>query len=86
MKKKLSAFIVIAVISVLSVLLFSACGAFGSKPSGHTHNYQWTDNGDGTHNGHCSVLGCYKPDILNENHVFGTDDKCVKCKAVKPND
>ncbi|MDE6586493.1 MAG: leucine-rich repeat protein [Clostridia bacterium] len=53
-------------------------------PDGHTHNYQWIDNGDGTHKQHCQNDGCNAPDINSENHVWGADDKCGKCPAVKP--
>jgi len=58
------------------------CGAV--KPAeGHTHDYKWVDNGDGTHKQHCANDGCNAPDINAGSHVWGTDDKCV-CGAVKP--
>ena len=55
------------------------------KPAeGHTHNYQWVDNGDGTHKQHCANSGCNAPDINSGSHVWGANDKCMSCSAVKP--
>ncbi|MCM1438083.1 MAG: pectinesterase family protein [Roseburia sp.] len=54
------------------------------KPSGeveHKHNYEWTNNGDGTHSGHCDVAGCDEPDIVNEEHHFGADHRCEECRV-----
>ena len=43
----------------------------------HAHDYQWVDNGDGTHKRHCGVGGCGEPDIEEGNHVFNADGECV---------
>lgn len=81
MKKKICIALLSLVCGIACVFGFAACGDTTPK---HTHDYQWTDNGDGTHNGHCIVYGCNEPDISNENHIWGMDAKCTKCKAVKP--
>ncbi len=47
----------------------------------HTHNYVYSDNYDGTHNGHCSVSNCDKPSIVNQPHDF-TNGNCI-CGAQK---
>ena len=85
MKKKF----VIAVLSLVCALMctlgLAACSTRNDNSPVHTHDYAWTDNGDGTHNGHCSVSGCDNPNISNESHIWDTNNKCKKCKAVKPN-
>ena len=45
----------------------------------HEHQYDYTDNGDGTHDGICSVENCYYS-IKNEEHDF-LDGECTKCGA-----
>lgn len=54
------------------------CGATKPNSGGEhtTHNYTYTDNGNGTHNGTCD--GCTDT-ITNEPHTWGTDNKCTKC-------
>ena len=82
----------ITLMSLICVLSFAfgltACGDTTTPDDSggtHTHIYVWTDNNDGTHKQHCSVSGCDAPDINIENHVWGKDNKCEKCKAAKPN-
>ncbi len=81
--------ILITLLSLLCALclLFglSACTSNNNSLSGHKHDYQWVDNGDGTHKQHCLVSGCDVPNINIENHIYGTNEECEKCKAVKPN-
>ncbi len=63
------------------------CGAPTSQtptPSGHDHAYEWTNNGDGTHSGHCDEAGCPTPDVTNEVHEWGEDHRCIKCRAAQP--
>lgn len=56
----------------------------GDGDGGHTHNYQWVDDKNGTtHHEHCDVSGCDLPDKESEAHVWGTDNVCDKCEAVK---
>lgn len=45
----------------------------------HEHQYDYTDNGDGTHDGICSFENCYYS-IKNEEHDF-LDGECSKCGA-----
>ena len=40
----------------------------------------WTDNGDGTHSGNCTVCS-YK---ITKEHSYGDDDKCTACGTAKP--
>ena len=40
----------------------------------------WTDNGDGTHSGTCTVCS-YK---VTKEHSYGDDDKCTDCGTAKP--
>lgn len=60
------------------------CGA-AEPVDGHSHNYEWVDNGDGTHKQHCSVSGCPHPDVNVGSHDYGVNGVCV-CGAVKPSD
>ncbi|MDE7406666.1 MAG: leucine-rich repeat domain-containing protein [Clostridiales bacterium] len=82
MKKKL----LITLLSLVCIMCLSfglaACGDRSSESS-HTHNYQWVDNGDGTHKQHCPNSGCNAPYINSGNHVWGANDKC-ECGAIKP--
>ncbi len=61
------------VLSVLCILL-----AFGLTSCGdeHIHDYQWVNNGDGTHQQHCAVDDCPTPDIQIGSHSF-SDGACV---------
>lgn len=68
MKKNLLLFVSAAVCIVTCILGLAACKV-DPTPT-HTHNYQWIDNGDGTHKQHCSVLGCDEPNINAGNHDF----------------
>ncbi len=79
MKKKF-AIVVLSLVCAFSLpFLLTACG---DVPNGeHVHSYSWVDNLDGTHKQRCSVSGCDAPEINVENHVWGDDDKCEKCKA-----
>ena len=45
----------------------------------YEHQYDYTDNGDGTHDGICSIENCYYS-IKNEEHDF-LDGECSKCGA-----
>ncbi len=85
MKKKFLITVTAIVCMLACVLSLAAC-ASKDDPSSHTHSYQWVDNGDGTHSGHCSVADCDKPNVKNEMHIFGANGKCEKCSAVKPDD
>ena len=86
MKRKILLAVLCAVCAVFAAAAV-ACNNIADNPSGtHTHSYAWTDNGDGTHKRHCSATGCDAPDIDFEAHVWGADNKCEKCKAVKGND
>ena len=46
-------------------------------PPVHHHDYQWVDNGDGTHKQHCDVNFCDEPDINEGAHYFELDGLCV---------
>lgn len=70
--KVLSVFIIAGAVGA-SVAGISGC----KKNKGHSHQYSWTNNLDGTHDGNCS---CGKDAIDNEEHVF-VDGECVKCHA-----
>ena len=48
----------------------------------HTDTFNYTDNGDGTHNGTASC-GNAEHNITNENHIWGADNTCTKCHATK---
>ncbi len=85
MKKRLL-LVATAIACLLACVLSLAACASKDEPSAHTHSYQWADNGDGTHSGHCSVTGCDKPNVKNETHNFGANGKCEKCSAVMLND
>ena len=85
MKKKFLITVTAIVCMLACVLSLVAC-ASKDEPSAHTHSYQWADNGDGTHSGHCFVTGCDKPNVKNETHIFGANGKCEKCSAVMLND
>lgn len=60
------------------------CGA-AEPVDGHSHNYKWVDNKDGTHKQHCSVSGCPHPDVNIGSHDYGANGVCI-CGAVKPSD
>ncbi len=45
----------------------------------HEHQYEYSDNGDGSHDGLCSVGDCYYS-LKNEEHDF-LDGECTKCGA-----
>ena len=87
MKRKLPV-ISVLIISIICLLALSACsvfeGIFGEDwlgglnfGAGHEHDYQWVDNGDGTHKQHCDVSGCKEPDINEGSHYFELDGYCV---------
>lgn len=76
--KKLLAIVLAMVMTISMGMMLLAC----DPTDEHTHNYEWVDNGDGTHKQHCSVEGCDKPDINIGNHDF-TNGNCV-CGAEKP--
>ena len=84
MKRKISLVLIALVFAVCCAIGLVACGG-GSAGGGHTHNYKWVDNGDGTHKQHCSNSGCDTPDINSGDHVWGANGKCV-CGATKPAD
>lgn len=86
MKKEIAVIVFMVICSFALAMGLIACGDIEKTPSkpAHMHEYEWTDNGDGTHSGHCSVSGCDNPDIHNESHVWSSDDKCTKCKAEIP--
>ncbi len=47
-------------------------------PAAPTHNYKYTDNGDGTHTGTCSDAGC--TETVTEKHTF-ENAVCTLCGA-----
>ena len=51
------------------------CGHAVALP--HPHEYQWINNGDGTHRQHCKVKGCLAPDLNVGAHYFEEDGFCV---------
>ena len=54
------------------------CGHEVAPP--HDHEYEWINNGDGTHKQHCTVVGCLSP-IANEGkHYYDLEGKC-ECGA-----
>lgn len=55
----------------------SLCGSAQADASGHVHEWEYTDNEDGTHTVSCE--GCDYS--LLEEHVFDEDDVCVFCEA-----
>ena len=84
MKRKISVIILTIICFLFCALALTACSENNGNLPTHTHSYQWIDNGDGTHKQHCSVEGCNMPDKNIENHIWGVDNKCEKCEAVKP--
>ncbi|MDE6302221.1 MAG: hypothetical protein K2M36_01350, partial [Clostridia bacterium] len=85
MKNKFLLAITVVVCAFCSVFALAACNNTTETPS-HSHNYQWVDNGNGTHKQHCTNDGCDAPDINSDSHVWGADNKCTSCSAVKPAD
>ena len=83
MKRKFLITLLSLVCALCLPLGLAACDMTDSSGGEHVHSYQWKDNGDGTHRQHCSLSGCDEPDVNTESHVWGTDNKCTKCKAVK---
>ncbi len=63
----------------LVFVLCCACGlaACADNSPTHIHNYQWVDNGDGTHKQHCGVIGCDAPDINLGTHDYDTNGVCA---------
>ena len=84
MKKKIATLLLAATATLCLCFGLTACDDI-DKPFGgaHTHNYQWVDNGDGTHKQHCQNSGCNAPDINEGNHDYGTSGVCV-CGKEKP--
>ncbi len=77
MKKRSFVVLIMSVVAIFCLAFgLTACGGRNepSTPT-HTHNYQWVDNGDGTHKQHCSVSGCTVPDINSGSHDF-TNGNC----------
>ena len=81
--KKALLIVLSAIIACITAATLTACYIGNGGNSGHTHNYVWIDNGDGTHKQHCAVDGCNEPDVNVGSHTFGSDGKCV-CGAEKP--
>ena len=81
--KKVLPLVLSAIIACIAAATLTACHIGNGGNSGHTHNYVWIDNGNGTHKQHCSVDGCNEPDVNVGNHTFGADGKCA-CGAEKP--
>ena len=82
-KKVLSAF---AVLTVMGTGM-AAVGCGGNNADvggGHSHEYRWVDNGDGTHKQHCAVDGCDEPDKSAGNHEWNADGKCEQCDTQRP--
>ena len=68
--------IVLFVLLVASIGGLFACG--GEPTPSHTHEYVYTDNGDGTHSGVCSC-GNVKPYSQNEHDFAGENGECSVC-------
>ena len=73
--KLLSVFVIAGALGA-GVAGVTACGGKGGA---HTHNYSYTDNHNGTHDGTCQ---CGKDPITGEAHIWGDDNICDKCEAV----
>ena len=56
MKNKFLLAITVVVCAFCSVFALAACNNTTETPS-HSHNYQWVDNGNGTHKQHCTNDG-----------------------------
>lgn len=80
MKKKFLLVFLAIVCVTCCVLALVAC----NNDDNHTHNYQWVDNGDGTHKQHCSLAGCKAPDTNYGPHKFDKGDCCTLCGAPNP--
>lgn len=76
--KLLSVFVIAGAIGT-GVAGITACNNGGGGGS-HTHNYSYTDNHDGTHDGVCD---CGNDPITGEAHIWGDDNVCDKCEAVR---
>ena len=76
---------IIAVAATIGTGVAGAAGCGGGDNGGetgrHKHSYQRVDNGNGTHQEHCGVEGCDKPDRSKEMHTWGEDGTCTKCDA-----
>lgn len=70
---------VLSVFIIAGAVGASVAGVAGCK-KGHSHSLdstKWTDNYDGTHDGHCS---CGHLMVDDEEHVI-EDGECIKCHA-----
>ncbi|MDE6504968.1 MAG: InlB B-repeat-containing protein [Clostridia bacterium] len=85
-KKILKALTALVMGSVTALAGFAAaCDPVEDNGGGHTHNYTWVDDENGTtHHEHCTADGCDAPDKAAENHTWNGDE-CSKCHAVKVN-
>ncbi len=82
MKAKKWLIVVLSAIMALAVAFgVAACGV--DKYDHANDTFEWTDNADGTHNGKASCDD-RTHDVANEAHTWGTDNKCTKCGAEKP--
>lgn len=72
----------LSVFAIAGALCAGVAGSAGcNKDNGTKHNYSYTDNNDGTHNGVCTDEGC-NATVKNEPHTWGLDQKCEKCEHV----
>lgn len=88
--KILSIFLLAGLIGTCSALAVTGCnknennnqnqtGGGGTEDGGeHVHDYEWTDNDDGTHTGACKATDC-NVEVKNEPHIWGNDSACTKC-------
>lgn len=70
----------LSVFVIAGALCAGFAGTAGcNNGGGHTHNFSYTDNNDGTHDGTCN--GC-KVVVDDEPHTYGADNKCTRCDHV----
>ncbi len=81
MKRKFLITILTVLCTAACVSGLAACDSVETPPT-HTHDYQWVDNGDGTHKQHCANDGCDAADVSVGKHDF-TNGNCV-CGKEKP--
>ncbi|MDE6557481.1 MAG: bacterial Ig-like domain-containing protein [Clostridia bacterium] len=72
----------LSVFVIAGALCAGVAGTAGCTEHTPKHNYTYTDNNDGTHDGVCTDDGCDKV-IDNEPHIWGADKKCTKCEHAR---
>ncbi len=64
--------------------IYPSINASVADPQYATHNWEYTDNKDGTHSAVCTDKGCTET-ITNEKHTY-TNSKCICGATVDPSD